>query len=172
MKKAKVALVSMLMLASCGLYAQTDGIGGKVTDHNGEPIIGATIKVKGSNVGAVTNIDGDFTINAKPGETLVISYIGYENKEVAAGSALNIVLDDSSETLNEVVVTGYQVQRKADLTGSVSVVSTKDLKSSSDTDPMRSLQGKVPGMTISTDGSPIGTGTVRIQLVTRPSLRH
>lgn len=163
MKKAKVALVSMLMLASCGLYAQTDGIGGKVTDHNGEPIIGATIKVKGSNVGAVTNIDGDFTINAKPGETLVISYIGYENKEVAAGSALNIVLDDSSETLNEVVVTGYQVQRKADLTGSVSVVSTKDLKSSSDTDPMRSLQGKVPGMTISTDGSPIGTGTVRIR---------
>ncbi|MEE1205602.1 MAG: carboxypeptidase-like regulatory domain-containing protein, partial [Prevotella sp.] len=65
MKKAKVALVSMLMLASCGLYAQTDGIGGKVTDHNGEPIIGATIKVKGSNVGAVTNIDGDFTINGK-----------------------------------------------------------------------------------------------------------
>lgn len=164
MKKAKVALVSMLMLAGSGVYAQTDGIGGKVTDNTGEPIIGASVKVKGtSNIGTVTDIDGNFKLNVKPGETLVISYIGCKDQEVKAGENLKIVLQDNSEVLNEVVVTGYQVQRKADLTGSVSVVSTKDLKSSADTDPMRSLQGKVPGMTISTDGSPIGTGTVRIR---------
>lgn len=164
MKKAKVALVSMLMLAGSGMYAQTNGIGGTVTDNTGEPIIGASVKVKGSsNMGTVTDIDGNFKLNVKPGETLIISYIGCKDQEVKAGENLKIVLQDNSEVLGEVVVTGYQVQRKADLTGSVSVVSTKDLKSSADTDPMRSLQGKVPGMTITTDGSPIGTGTVRIR---------
>lgn len=76
MKKAKVALVSMLMLAGSGVHAQTDGIGGTVTDNTGEPIIGASVKVKGtSNIGTVTDIDGNFKLNVKPGETLVISYI-------------------------------------------------------------------------------------------------
>ena len=164
MKKAKVALVGMLMLAGSGAYAQTNGIGGTVTDNAGEPIIGASVKVKGStNMGTVTDIDGNFKLDVKPGETLIISYIGCKDQEVKAGENLKIVLQDNSEVLGEVVVTGYQVQRKADLTGSVSVVSTKDLKSTADTDPMRSLQGKVPGMTITTDGSPVGTGTVRIR---------
>lgn len=76
---------------------------------------------------------------------------------------MNISLQENAKELTEVVVTGYQVQRKADLTGSVAVVQTKDLKTSSDPDPMRALQGKVPGMTISTDGSPSGVGTVRIR---------
>ena len=73
MKKAKVALVSMLMLAGSGMYAQTNGIGGTVTDNTGEPIIGASVKVKGSsNMGTVTDIDGNFKLNVKPGETLII----------------------------------------------------------------------------------------------------
>ena len=74
-----------------------------------------------------------------------------------------IELKENSKELNEVVVTGYTTQRKADLTGSVAVVSTKDLKTSPYPDPMRALQGKVPGMTITSNGSPIGTGTVRIR---------
>ena len=164
MKKAKVALVSMLLLAGSGAYAQSGGLAGTVTDNSGEPIIGASVKVKGNNgVGAVTDIDGHFSINAQPGETLVVSYIGCKNKEVKAEGGLTVILEDNSELLNEVVVTGYQMQRKADLTGSVSVVSTKDLKSTADTDPMRALQGKVAGMTITTDGSPVGAGTVRIR---------
>ena len=123
MKKAKVALVSMLMLAGSGMYAQTNGIGGTVTDNTGEPIIGASVKVKGSsNMGTVTELDGNFKLNVKPGETLIISYIGCKDQEVKAGENLKIVLQDNSEVLGEVVVTGYQVQRKADLTGSVSVV--------------------------------------------------
>ena len=130
------------MLAGSGAYAQTNGIGGTVTDNAGEPIIGASVKVKGAkNMGTVTDIDGNFKLDVKPGETLIISYIGCKDQEVKAGENLKIVLQDNSEVLGEVVVTGYQVQRKADLTGSVSVVSTKDLKSSADTDPMRSRQG-------------------------------
>lgn len=164
MRKAKVALVSMLLLGSCGLYAQTDGIGGTVTDNNGEPIIGATIKVKGSNVGAVTNLDGEFSINAKPGQTLVISYIGCENQEVAAGSGLKIVLKDSSETLNEVVVTGYQVQRKADLTGAVSVMNMKEPVSQADPNMLNSMQGKLAGVQVVTDAAPGGGGaSIRVR---------
>ncbi|MGN0215194.1 MAG: SusC/RagA family TonB-linked outer membrane protein, partial [Prevotella sp.] len=94
---------------------------------------------------------------------LVISYLGYDTQEVKAGSNLVVELKENSKELNEVVVTGYTTQRKADLTGSVAVVSTKELKTSPDPDPMRALQGKVPGMTITSNGSPIGTGTVRIR---------
>ena len=100
MKKAKVALVSMLMLAGSGVYAQTNGIGGTVTDNTGEPIIGASVKVKGTtNQGTVTDIDGNFKLNVKPGETLVISYIGCKDQEVKAGDNLKIVLQDNSEVL-------------------------------------------------------------------------
>ena len=107
MKKAKVALVSMLMLAGSGMYAQTNGIGGTVTDNTGEPIIGASVKVKGSsNMGTVTDIDGNFKLNVKPGETLIISYIGCKDQEVKAGENLKIVLQDNSEVLGEVEGTG------------------------------------------------------------------
>ena len=92
MKKAKVALVSMLMLAGSGMYAQTNGIGGTVTDNTGEPIIGASVKVKGSsNMGTVTDIDGNFKLNVKPGETLIISYIGCKDQEVKAGERFGCV---------------------------------------------------------------------------------
>jgi len=76
---------------------------------------------------------------------------------------MNITLSEDNELLDEVVVVGYSTQKKADLTGSVAVVSTKSLKTTSDADPMRALQGKVPGMTITANGSPSGTGTVRIR---------
>ena len=97
------------------------------------------------------------------GTMLVISYIGYDNVEMAATPGMKVQLKENASELAEVVVTGYQTQRKADLTGSVAVVKTDELKTSSDTDPMRALQGKVPGMTITSNGSPVGAGTVRIR---------
>lgn len=145
------------------LYAQQIEVSGTVVDPTGEAVIGATIKEKGTANGTITDIDGNFRLSCKEKSNLVVSYIGYETKEVKAEKALKIVLEESSGLLNEVVVTGYTAQRKADLTGSVAVVQTKDLKTSADSDPMRALQGKVAGMTISTDGSPSGTGTVRIR---------
>lgn len=159
----KALLVMALSTASLSALAQDVIVSGTVKDATGEPIIGASVVQKGTSNGTVTDFDGHFSFKAPQGTPLVISYIGYDTQEAKAGSDMVIELKENSKELNEVVVTGYTTQRKADLTGSVAVVSTKDLKTSPDPDPMRALQGKVPGMTITSNGSPIGTGTVRIR---------
>ena len=161
-KLKKLFLSFALLLVSTIMYAQTE-ISGTVVDATGETVIGATVMEKGTSNGTITDFDGNFKIKVNPGAILVFSYIGFETQEVAAKDGMQITMKDNAKELAEVVVTGYQTQRKADLTGSVSVVETKDLKTSSDTDPMRALQGKVPGMTITSNGSPVGAGTVRIR---------
>lgn len=165
MEKIKTLAMSILMvLISTVAFAQTEQVSGTVTDNSGEPIIGATVLVVGqSGNGTVTDIDGNFTLQAKPGSTLSISYIGYKNQEVKAGKGLKIVLEEESKLLNEVVVTGYTTQRKADLTGAISVVSVDELAKQNENNPIKALQGRVPGMNISADGSPSGTATVRIR---------
>ena len=142
-------------------YAQTE-ITGNVVDETGEAAIGATVKEKGTANGTVTDFDGNFKIKVQPGATLVFTYIGYKALELPARDGMQVVMEDDAQALSEVVITGYQVQRKADLTGSVGVVETKDFKTSN-TDPMASLQGKVPGMTITSTGSPSGEANVRIR---------
>ena len=118
---------------------------------------------KGTSNGTITDLDGNFKLQVAKGATLVVSFVGFIPQELTAAGGMKITLKEDALNLQEVVVTGYTTQRKADLTGSVAVVQTKDLKTSADSDPMRALQGKVAGMTISTDGSPSGTGTVRIR---------
>ena len=158
----RLLLSTMLILVSTIMYAQTE-ITGTVVDGTGEPIIGATVMEKGTSNGAITDLDGNFKLKVAAGQTLVFSYIGFEKQELPAQQGMQVTMTDNAAELAEVVVTGYQVQRKADLTGSVAVVKTEELKTSSDTDPMRALQGKVPGMTITSDGSPVGAGRVRIR---------
>ena len=158
----KTFLSFALLLMSTIMYAQSE-ISGTVVDPTGETVIGATVMEKGTSNGTITDFDGNFKLKVEAGKTLVISYIGFETQELPAKDGMKVTLKDNAKELTEVVVTGYSSQRKADLTGSVSVVETKDLKSSSDTDPMRALQGKVPGMTITSNGSPVGAGTVRIR---------
>ena len=164
MKQLKKRFLSFALMLVCTtmMYAQTQ-ISGTVVDATGEPIIGATVMVKGTTSGTITDFDGNFSVKVIEGAPLVFSYIGFETQEHPAKNGMKVTLKDNAKELAEVVVTGYQTQRKADLTGSVSVVETKDLKTSSDTDPMRALQGKVPGMTITSNGSPVGAGTVRIR---------
>ena len=163
MKQTRRFLLSLVaLLASTLMYAQTE-ITGTVVDDLGEGVIGATVKEKGTSNGSVTDFEGNFKLKVKAGAMLVISYIGYDPVEVAAAPGMKVQLKENASELAEVVVTGYQTQRKADLTGSVAVVKTAELKTSSDTDPMRALQGKVPGMTITSNGSPVGAGTVRIR---------
>ena len=163
MERLKRFLLSMtLIFASTLLYAQT-GITGTVEDDMG-PVIGATVMEKGTSNGTVTDLDGNFTINVKEGTILVISYIGYEKQEVAAKNGMNVVMKDNAAELAEVVVTGYQVQRKADLTGAVAVMDMKGAKSESDPNMLNSMQGKLPGVNIVTDAAPGGGGaSIRVR---------
>ena len=162
MEQLKKTFLSLaLLLVSTIMYAQSE-ISGTVVDASGESVIGATVMEKGTSNGTITDFDGNFTIKVNEGTILVVSYIGYQTQEVPAQQGMKVTLKDDAEVLQEVVVTGYQVQRKSDLTGSVGVVETKDFKSSN-TDPMASLQGKVPGMTIRTSGSPSGEADVHIR---------
>lgn len=154
---------ALLAMVSTIMCAQKIEVSGTVVDPNGETIIGASIMEKGTSNGTITDFDGNFKLTTASGAKIVVSYIGFMTQELNAEPTMKIVLKEDAQSLQEVVVTGYTTQRKADLTGSVAVVQTKDLKTSSDSDPMRALQGKVAGMTVTTDGSPSGTGTVRIR---------
>ena len=142
--------------------AQEVNVSGVVTDATGETIIGASVVEKGTTNGTVTDIDGKFTIKVKKGAQLEFSYIGYNNVTLEAKPTMNVKLSENAKLVEEVVVTGYTTQRKADLTGAVSVVSVTDLQKQNENNPMKALQGRVPGMNISADGSPSGSATVRI----------
>ena len=143
--------------------AQQVNVSGVIKDATGETVIGASVMVKGTKTGTVTDFDGRFHVECTPGATLVISYIGYQTQEVKAADGMNVVLQEAANDLNEVVVTGYTTQRKADLTGAISVVSVDDIAKQNENNPIKALQGRVPGMNISADGSPSGTATVRIR---------
>ena len=158
-------LMSSALCAVCTIAnAQQVNVSGVVTDPiTGETIIGASVMVKGSKTGTVTDFDGKFHVECTPGETLVISYVGYETQEVKASTNMQVALREAANDLNEVVVTGYTTQRKADLTGAISVVSVDEIAKQNENNPIKALQGRVPGMNISADGSPSGTATVRIR---------
>ena len=152
----------MLMLTCTILYAQTE-ITGTVVDETGETVIGATVIEKGTTNGTVTDFDGVFTLKVNPGATLVFSYVGYLNVEMPASNGMVVTMKEDALALNEIVVTGYTTQRKADLTGAVSVVSVTDLVKQNENNPIKAMQGRVPGMNISADGNPSGAATVRIR---------
>ena len=164
MRHLSRVITSLLFLLCCaGAMAQNTDVSGKVMDEQGEPVIGASVVQKGTSNGTVTDIDGNFAFKAPQGSTIVVSYIGYKNVELKAGQGLKVQLKTNASELNEVVVTGYTTQRKADLTGAVSVVSVDELAKQNENNPMKALQGRVPGMNISADGSPSGSATVRIR---------
>ncbi len=154
----------MFLAMTFAAHAQNITVHGTVLSKtDDEPLIGASVLCSDTHAGAATDIDGNFEISVPEGALLKVSYVGFNTVEVKAAPELTIYLSENTELLDEVVVMGYQTMKKADLTGAVSVVSTDELSTSADTDPMRALQGKVPGMTISADGSPSGTGSVRIR---------
>jgi len=145
------------------MYAQTE-ISGTVVDDLGEGVIGATVMEKGTSNGTVTDFDGNFKIKVKAGAMLVISYIGYDKQEMPAANGMKVTLKDNATDLAEVVVTGYQVQRKADLTGAVAVMDMKGPVSESDPNMLNSMQGKLAGVDIVTDAAPGGgSSTIRVR---------
>ena len=164
MKNLTRILMSIALMMVCvAASAQSIDVSGTVLEPTGEPVIGATVMQKGTNNGAVTDIDGKFSFKAPQGSVIVVSYIGFATQEVAAAPNLRITLQEEANNLNEVVVTGYTTQRKADLTGAISVVNMKDIAKQNENNPIKAMQGRVPGMNISADGSPSGAATVRIR---------
>ena len=164
MNELKRFLLSVMLMFACTalVYAQTE-ITGTVVDETGETVIGATVIEKGTTNGTVTDFDGVFTLKVNPGATLVFSYVGYLNVEMPATNGMVVTMKEDALALNEIVVTGYTTQRKADLTGAVSVVSVTDLVKQNENNPIKAMQGRVPGMNISADGNPSGAATVRIR---------
>ena len=148
---------------------QAKKITGTVVDAMG-PVIGASVVVKGTSNGVATDFDGNFSLNASPGQTLVISYIGYLTKEIkitAAQSKYNVTLEEDNELLQETVVVGYGVQKKVNLTGAVTAVESKELEDRTTHNLTDMLQGAVPGLNVSiTAGNPGASGSLNIRGVT------
>jgi TonB-linked SusC/RagA family outer membrane protein len=152
--------------ASAAVTQQTIKVKGQVVDQDGEPLIGATVRVKGASSGSVTDIDGNFQIDAASNATLVISYVGYKDREVAVRGRAQIdpiQMEADSHMLDQVVVVGYGTQKKADLTGSVSIVNADELKRVSNSNISTMLEGKVAGVQITSDGQPGADPAVRIR---------
>ena len=146
--------------------SQTLKVSGQVVDQEGEPLIGATVKVKGTSTGVATDYDGNFQLDVPANATLVVSYVGYKDREVAVGGRAilgKIELESDNLTFDQVVVVGYGVQKKADLTGAVAVVDAEALKRVSHSNISTMLEGKVSGVQITTDGQPGADPLVRIR---------
>ena len=155
----------LLCLFPMGALAQSL-IKGTVKDVSGDPIIGASVKVQGSKSGVITDFDGNFSVPAENNATLVISYIGYttETVKVSGRNNLSITLREDAQTLNDIVVIGYGVQKKSDLTGSVASVKAEDLKNRSTTDAAAALQGKAAGVQIlNSSGKPGQGASIRVR---------
>ena len=159
----KLKLLALFSCFSFAIMAQTKTINGVVTtSENGESLIGVTIMVKGTSTGTVTDISGKYSITVPNNDAiLVFSMIGMKKEELKAGASqvLNVVLSPDTRLMEEIVVTGYSTQKKADLTGAVTVVDVNDMKKNNNSNAMQSLQGKVAGMIVTGDGSPSGAGT-------------
>lgn len=145
------------------LHAQQQAktVTGTVTDVSGEPIIGANIRIKGTTTGTITDIDGNFCIEAEPQSVIEVSYIGYLTQETVINNqkSIRFLLKEDTKTLDEVVVIGYGVQKKADLTGSVANINTEKLNTQSNANIGQALQGKIAGVDIVSQGGAPGSGT-------------
>ncbi|MBD1385810.1 TonB-dependent receptor [Mucilaginibacter rigui] len=151
MKKAvQFCITSVLFLLMCSsAFAQSKPVTGTVSDDAGT-LPGVTVKVKGSDIGTVTDVNGKYSLNASPGQTLVFSFVGYANQEVAISTqqTVNIKLAQNSSSLNEVVVVGYGTQKKATVTGAIASVTNSEIVNTKNENVLNSLTGKVAGLRI------------------------
>ena len=151
-------------LIKVGIVQQNGPCTGVVKDASGMTVIGASVIVKGTPTGTVTDMDGMFTLNGvKPGDVIQVSYVGYKDQDVTwNGRPLDIVLKEDTQALDEVVVIGYGAVRKADMAGAVSVMDSKSFKAQPITQVSDALQGRVAGVNVVSDGIPGGSVTKRI----------
>ena len=161
----KLALLLLFSLLSTALSAQNKKISGKVIDEKHQPVLGASVVVKGTTKGTTTDFDGNFTIDVPAKATLSVSFIGYHTQNVAVGNQnqLTIVLKEEQEQLDEVVVVGYGTVRKKDLTGAVTSVSNKALKEKPIANAGEALQGRAAGVQVTSAGKPGDNVSFRIR---------
>ena len=169
MKQVKIKLPLRALTLAGGLlltvssFAQTNAIKGHVKDASGEPVMGATITVNGKAVG-ITDMDGNFSVDAAPGTNLTFTYLGMTPQTVKASKEMSITLQDDSKALNEVVVIGYGVAKKSDLTGSVTAIKPDSKNKGVVVNAQDMLTGKVAGVNItSNDGTPGGGAKIRVR---------
>jgi TonB-linked SusC/RagA family outer membrane protein len=165
LKGRTLCLLLCCMVSSLVVTAQTKHTGRVTGSDDKLPVVGATVRVKGSTIGTQTDVNGQFSLNLSPGDVLTISYLGYQSQDVTVGAAetINVVLQAGSNTLNEVVVTGYTSQRKKDIAGSVTTVNMAAAKSVPTVSAESMLQGQAAGVNVVTQGSPGAAAQVFIR---------
>lgn len=165
-RMSKLLLTTLMVAGSLSAYADSEStLTGTIKDEKGEPLIGVTVMDKTTKQGVTTDENGRFTLEVKKGEALHISYLGYKEQDVYYnGKTLNITMQQDVKALDELVVVGYGVQKRRDIIGAISSVSGDVLENRSNPNVVRSLQGEVPGLTISmVDGKPVRTGNIKIR---------
>lgn len=171
-KKAffKLTFLFFMLLSFIG-NAQNKNISGNVTDPSSIPLPGVNVIVKGTNTGASTDFDGNYNISVAKGQTLVFTYIGFKAREVVVGgeSNYNVILETDNAQLDEVVVVGYGTQKKSDITGAVASIAKERLDMVSNTNVVQALQGAIPGVVVTNNGSSASGGDVSISIRGRNS---
>ena len=170
MKQVKITMPRRALTLACGLalsataFAQQVVVKGHVKDATGEPIIGAAVRVNGQSGGAVTDLDGNFSIKADKGSTITVTYVGYEQAQAAAANNMVITLQEDNQSLKEVVVIGYGVAKKSDLTGSVTAMKPDSKNKGVVVNAQDLMQGKMAGVNVTGDSGEPGASTqIRIR---------
>ena len=161
-KTMKAMFFMLFLLCSTAMTAQNK-VSGTVLDASGEPLIGVSVLEAGTTNGTVTDMDGKFSLTVKQGARLTVSYVGYTSQTVAARNGMTVNLQEDNKLLNEVVVVGYGTMRRKDVTSSITTVRSEDLNKGVFTDPGQMLQGKVPGLVVSSTADPNGSPTITLR---------
>lgn len=165
-KLQRLFLIALFSVLAIGAYAQSKTVSGTVVDQIGEPVIGANVIVKGTTNGVITDLDGRFTLSNVPNNgTISISFIGYKDQEISVAGKTNfqVTLHEDNAMLDEVVVVGYGVQKKSDVTGAMTSVGAEQLTARPVNNAFEALQGKAAGVDITTNERPGSIGSVRIR---------
>jgi len=161
--RIRMFVLMLGLFLSVGAFAQIE-VKGHVKDAQGEPVIGATVRVVGTQIGTVTDFDGNFMLKAQSGADISVTYVGYQETTVKAAPSLEITMQDDATTLNDVVVIGYGRARKTDLTGSVTAIKPDDKNHGLNVNAQDMISGKIAGVSvISGDGRPGGGAQIRIR---------
>ncbi len=166
MRKIVILFILWLAAIDCSLAQDKITVSGTVSDaSNGETLPGVNVIEKGTSNGTITNIDGKYTVEVSPNATLIFSFVGLKTQEISVNSQANmdVTLESDFQSLDEIVVTGYTEQKKADISGAISVVDVGEAFKEANANPLQSLQGRIPGVTITTDGAPGTNANIQVR---------